>query len=100
MDSFRHFADQCAAVALPLGLSVLGGVVKWARGERGTVAALAVSVVTAGFVGLLAHFALEGSSLAEGTKACLIGISGYAGGDILQVASKRVCTIAGTWGGK
>lgn len=100
MEELRHYLDQLAAAALPVGLAVLGGVVKWARGDRCTVAGLMVGMVTAGFVGLLVNFALDGVALGDGMKACVIGVCGYAGGDILQVASKRVCTIAGTWGVK
>lgn len=82
-----------ARAALPLGLSLLGGLVKWARGGRCSVWQLLVSLITAGFVGVLVHLVLSGTDIAPSIQAAVTGVCGFSAGDLLTIASRRACAF-------
>ena len=66
--------------------SCLGGVVHWMRHPRGgyTIVAFCVSVFTAAFVGMLAHFLLAFLGYGENLQFAVAGIAGYGGGTFLD----------------
>ena len=66
--------------------SCLGGVVHWMRHPRGgyTIVAFCVSVTTAAFVGMLAHFLLAFLGYGENFQFAVSGIAGYGGGTFLD----------------
>lgn len=86
-------AADMARASIPLGLSLLGGLVKWARSGRCSVWQLLVNLLMAGFVGALAHLALSGVDVAPSIKAAVTGVCGYSAGDLLTIASRRACAL-------
>ncbi len=68
--------------------SCLGGVVHWMRHPKGgyTVFAFLVSVCTAAFVGMQAHFIMRWMGFAEELQFAVAGAAGYGGGALLDAA--------------
>ena len=66
--------------------SCLGGAVHWMRHPRSgyTIVAFCVSVTTAAFVGMLAHFLLAFLGYGENLQFAVAGIAGYGGGTFLD----------------
>ena len=66
----------------------LGGVVHWMRHPKGgyTVFAFLVSVCTAAFVGMQAHFVMRWMGFAEELQFAVAGAAGYGGGALLDAA--------------
>ena len=66
----------------------LGGVVHWMRHLKGgyTVFAFLVSVCTAAFVGMQAHFIMRWMGFAEELQFAVAGAAGYGGGALLDAA--------------
>ena len=66
----------------------LGGVVHWMRRPKGgyTVFAFLVSVCTAAFVGMQAHFIMRWMGFAEELQFAVAGAVGYGGGALLDAA--------------
>ena len=64
----------------------LGGVVHWMRHPKDgyTVFAFLVSVCTAAFVGMQAHFLLVALGYGETMQFAVSGIAGYGGGTLLD----------------
>ena len=64
----------------------LGGVVRWMRRPKGgyTLFAFLVSVCTAAFVGMQAHFLLVFLGYGENLQFAVSGIAGYGGGTFLD----------------
>lgn len=75
-------------------LALTGGFIRWMRGGECSIWTLVVGVLSAGFAGILAFLFLEGTSIAPTMRGAVVGVAGYAGGDLLQVLSRRVCRIA------
>lgn len=68
--------------------SCLGGVVHWMRHPKGgyTIFAFLVSVCTAAFVGMQAHFIMHWMGFAEELQFAVAGAAGYGGGALLDAA--------------
>ena len=68
--------------------SCLGGVVHWMRHPKGgyTIFAFLVSVCTAAFVGMQAHFIMHWMGFAEELQFAVAGAVGYGGGALLDAA--------------
>jgi hypothetical protein len=90
------FWEPVLKLLAPVLLAVIGGVVRTLESGRCSLVALLAAMATAGFTGCVVHLALESMSLAAGYKAALTGVAGYAGGDLLRVASRRLVAMAGT----
>ena len=77
---------QAATLLGALLASCLGGAVHWMRHPRGgyTIVAFCVSVFTAAFVGMLAHFLLAFLGYGENLQFAVAGIAGYGGGTFLD----------------
>lgn len=66
----------------------LGGMVHWMRHPKGgyTIVAFCISVTTAAFVGMQAHFILRWMGCAEELQFAVSGAAGYGGGALLDAA--------------
>lgn len=84
----------------PLGLAILGGIVKalvgrkrsactWWRLLLETLLDMLVNGVVAGFVGALVGLCLQGTGWSQGVQWALIGLSGFLGADLLKVLAAR-----------
>ena len=64
----------------------LGGIVRWMRHPKGgyTLFAFLISVCTAAFVGMQAHFLLVALGYGETMQFAVSGIAGYGGGTLLD----------------
>lgn len=83
------------AGAIPLALlAALGGVVRSMQAGRCGLKAVTVAATTAGFTGLILHLLLQSSGLPAGVQAALVGIGGYASGELLKILAVRVCKWA------
>ncbi len=91
---------QWEPLAPPLGLAILGGIVKalvgrkrsactWWRLLLETLMDVVVNGVVAGFVGALVGLCLQGTSWSQGVQWALIGLSGFLGADLLKVLAAR-----------
>lgn len=88
-------ASEFMAGALPLAiLAALGGVVRTMQAGRCGLKAVSVAAVSAGFAGLVVHLLLQNSGLPNGVQAAMVGISGYASGELLKILAVRVCRWA------
>lgn len=88
-------AGEYMAGALPLVLlAVLGGIVRSMQAGRCGLKAVAVAAVSAGFAGLVVHLLLQQSGMPPGVQAALVGVSGYASGEILKILAVRACKWA------
>lgn len=69
--------------------AALGGIVHWMRDPKGgfSVAACVVSVTTAAFVGMQAHFLMRYLDFAEELQFAVAGACGYGGGALLDAAA-------------
>lgn len=86
---------EVMASAIPLVLlAALGGVVRSMQAGRCGLKAVAVAAVSAGFAGLMVHLLLQQSGLPAGVQAAMVGISGYASGEILKILAVRACRWA------
>lgn len=77
-----------------IALAVMGGIVKWARGGSCSLAGLFVGLLSAGFAGVVVYLLLDGTTVSHTMRGAAVGIAGYAGGDLLQVFSRRMCRWA------
>ncbi|MFV0420599.1 phage holin family protein [Oleidesulfovibrio sp.] len=91
---------QWIAMAAPIALAVLGGVVRQLRRDDCSLRRLCVGAVTAAFTGAVVQYGLADVAMPASFKAAAIGMSGWAGGDLLKVLAHRVCKAAETVGGK
>ena len=68
--------------------ATLGGIVHWLRDPRGghSVLAFLISVATAAFVGMQAHFIMRYLGFAEELQFAVAGACGYGGGALLDAA--------------
>lgn len=80
---------------LPVSLAVIGGIIRRLRSGRCSSASLIFGMAMAGFVGVLAHLALQDVAMSAGLKSAIVGVAGYAGGDLLNAASRKVCVMVG-----
>jgi len=88
-------AGGYVASALPLLLlAALGGVVRSMQAGRCGLKAVAYAAVSAGFAGVLVHLLLQSSGLPMGLQAAMVGISGYASGELLKIMAVRLCRWA------
>lgn len=88
-------AGAYLAGALPLLLlAALGGVVRSMQAGRCGLKAVAYAAVSAGFAGVLVHLLLQSSGLPAGLQAAMVGISGYASGELLKIMAVRLCKWA------
>lgn len=83
----------------PVLLALAGGTVRVLRGpEPCSVRQVLATVVTAAFTGYLVHLLLEPATFVpEGMRQACVGVAGYAGGQLLDIISARMCAAAKTF---
>lgn len=82
-------------MSIPILISVLGGIVRsLQRSSDCSWKSLAVGTLTSCFTGICVHFLLDGVDLSDAVKAGIVGISSFAGGDLLRELSNKACKIA------
>ncbi|MGE4469346.1 MAG: phage holin family protein [Desulfovibrio sp.] len=94
-DRIKSLLDQGLVLLMPLVLAVLGGVVRALHdGKKCSWRRMLVSVLTAGFVGLLIFLVLQEVEASGSLTGAACGVGGYAGGDLLNTLARRVCRAA------
>ncbi|XPV77946.1 MAG: phage holin family protein [Desulfovibrio sp.] len=85
---------QAVAMALPITLAVVGGAVRQFRKPGCNVRHVLVGGLTAAFTGIVVHCGLDGLDMDPMLKASIVGLSGYAGGDLLSILARKLCGAA------
>lgn len=85
-------------IAPPVLLALLGGAVRVLRGPgQCSLRYVAATMASAAFTGLLTHKGLSSMpGIPEGILTAIVGISGYAGGKLLDILTERLCRVAAT----
>jgi hypothetical protein len=87
--------DQGLVLLVPVLLAVFGGVVRVLHDGRScSWRRMLVSVLTAGFVGLIIFLVLQEVQASGSMTGAACGVGGYAGGDLLNTLARRVCKAA------
>jgi cyanate permease len=86
MESLRELLGFLPLVAL----SVLGGVVRQLQREDCTMRSIITGGITAAFVGMVVGAYVDSLGLSAGMSTAIVGASGYAAGDVLNVILKGV----------
>jgi len=90
-------ALEVLSIALPFGLlAALGGVVRSMQAGKCGFKAVAVASISSLFAGLITHLLLAQTEWPLGVQAALVGLSGYASGELLKIWVVRVCKWAET----
>ena len=90
LELWIHYIKSLPAVIL----AILGGFVRIIQStEEFSIARLITGIISAGFVGILLYLFMYDLNLSPTFKAAIIGISGYAFGDILPLLNKIVKQI-------
>lgn len=74
-----------------LALALVGATVRWLRAGGCDLRSLCIGMATGAFAGVLTFLWLQDVALAESLKGALVGLSGFAGGDLLQAVTRRAC---------
>jgi hypothetical protein len=86
---------ELIAGAVPFAvLASLAGIVRTMQAGRCGLKAVCVAATSAGFTGMLVHLLLDAASLPMSYKAALVGVSGYASGELLKIFTVRICKWA------
>jgi hypothetical protein len=88
------YGDTMAASVPAALLAALGGVVRVLRLGKCGAKAVTVAAISSAFAGVLVHLLLDATSLPVSAKAAMVGVSGYAAGELLKILSVRVCRWA------
>lgn len=87
------------AVGLPLALlAALGGIVRSMQAGRCGFKAVAVAATTSLFAGVIVHLILAQTDWPLSIQGAIVGLSGYASGELLKIMAVRVCKWAETVG--
>jgi hypothetical protein len=85
------FIEWLQRITPPLILAVVGGLVKLLRDScKITLGRVVVSTITAGFAGVEVFLLIQDLGLPSYLQAGLVGISGFAAGEILDTLSNSV----------
>ena len=88
-------AYDLVAAGLPLAiLAALGGVVRSMQAGRCGLKAVAVAALSALFAGVVVHLLLAQTDWPLSAQAALVGLSGYASGELLKIMAVRACRWA------
>lgn len=87
----ENFSEWMQKLTPALVLAVLGGLVKLLQvGCRITLGRVVVSIMTAGFTGVVVFLLIQDLSMPQSLQAAIVGICGYSAGEILSVLSETV----------
>ncbi|MBI9113245.1 phage holin family protein [Maridesulfovibrio ferrireducens] len=88
-------AEFWAKLSIPILISTLGGIVRsLQRTDRCSWKSLAIGTLTSGFTGMCVHLLISDLAVSDAVRAGIVGVSGFASGDLLKVLSSRVCKVA------
>lgn len=103
MQELRQFFE---ALAVPIALSVFGGIARCCRFGVTSWRQFVASSVVSGFTGVVVHLLIQETALSSSIQAAIVASSGYGGGAILDALSARIVKgvenlpgPAGTWNG-
>ncbi len=95
MERIPPEAGVNASILLPALIAALGGVVRvLQQKDKCNWRALVVGLLTSAFAGAVVHLLITDMAMSDSVKAGIVGVSGFASGDLLRVLAKRFCTIA------
>lgn len=86
--------EQLLSLVIPFILAAVGGIVRAVHQGRCSLSGLFVGVLTGAFVGVLMHLMMDSLPIEPGMKSAVVGMSGYAGGDLLNTLATRLCSVA------
>lgn len=75
-------------------LAALAGVVRSMQCGKTGLKAVSIAATSAAFAGLIVHLLLSETGMPASLRAAMVGISGYASGELLKILSARVCKWA------
>lgn len=93
-DAIMRVGEYIAGLLPLLLLAALGGVVRSMQAGRCGLKAVITAAISAGFAGVVVHLLLQSSGLPLGLQAAMVGISGYASGELLKILAVRLCKWA------
>lgn len=85
---------QAGIAALPVLLAIVGGWVRTLTKQQCSWGQRLAAMATAAFTGVVVHLFMQSVEFHPGLESAVIALSGYAGGDLLRILSKSVCTAA------
>ena len=88
------YADIIATSLLMSLLAALGGVVRALRLGKCGAKAVTVAAISSAFAGVIVHLILDQTNLPMSMKAAMVGVSGYASGELLKIMTARMCKWA------
>ena len=95
------FIEWLQRITPPLILAVVGGLVKLLRDScKITLGRVIVCIITAGFAGVEVFLLIQDLGLPSYLQAGLVGISGFAAGEILDTLSNSVVKFASLYSKK
>lgn len=84
-----------AKLLLPALLAAIGGVVRVIqRKDKCNWRGLVVGMITSAFAGVVVHLLVADMAIGASFKAGIVGVSGFASGDLLRILAKGVCNVA------
>lgn len=75
-------------------LASLAGVVRSMQCGKTGLKAVTIAATSAAFAGLIVHLLLSETGMPASLRAAMVGISGYASGELLKILSVRMCKWA------
>lgn len=75
-------------------LAALAGVVRSMQCGKTGLKAVSIASSSAAFAGIIVHLLLSETGMPASIRAAMVGISGYASGELLKILSARVCKWA------
>lgn len=97
--SAENITDYLTKALPVLGLALLGAVVRLLHTQREiTVRRFITGSLTGVFAGTLAFLVLQDWDFSVAWEGALVGLVGYAAGDLLPVAASRLCRFVERYG--
>ncbi len=82
-------------LSIPVLIAAAGGIVRaLQRTDRCSWKSLIIGVLTSAFTGVVVHLLISDLEVSAAVKAGVVGVSGFASGDLLRILSSRVCKVA------
>lgn len=92
-DTLARASGFITSIVPVIILAMLGGIVRSVQAGRYGWRAVLFAALSAGFTGVIVSLLLQSSGLPTGVQAALVGVAGYASGEILKILSYRLCRM-------
>lgn len=92
-DTLARVSGLITSIVPVIILAMLGGVVRSVQAGSYGLRAVLFAAISAGFTGVIMSLLLQHSGLPNGVQAALVGVSGYASGEILKILAYRLCRM-------